>query len=233
MNYKIGRLAGVVAAVTVWLAPGLAAAQAPVAAVVMYEVAESLTFKVPKHTDDLAQAKRRLASATLIGRTIVPFTADPASPWTGAQFMSTHAQSSISLISGTGPIRGTFDVLKDLDPTRESLDTLIVMSSGQLHGVLDLSTSASGYASTSGTWQVKNSKGTFAGVFVVPFPYEAGYAYVDLTQALGLAPLGLSFCDASRAVTLPGGAPGCRLGSEEFALGIPLTKALIILSTGE
>lgn len=232
MNYRIG-LAGVVAAVTVWLAPGLAAAQAPVAAVVMYEVAESLTFKVPKHTDDLAQAKRRLATATLIGRTIVPFTADPASPWTGAQFMSAHAQSTISLVSGTGPIRGTFDVLKDLDPTRESLDTLVVMSSGQLHGVLDLSTSLSGFASTSGTWQVKKSKGTFAGVFVVPFPFEGGYAYVDLTGPMGLAQLGLSFCDSSRAVDLGGGTPGCRLGSEEFALGIPLTKALLILSSGE
>ena len=233
MNYRIG-VAGVVAAVTVWLAPGLAAAQAPVAAVVMYEVAESLTFKAPKHTDDLAQAKRRLASATLVGRTIIPFTTDPASPWTGAEFMSAHAQSSISLISGTGPIRGTFDVLKDLDPTRESLDTLVVMSSGQLNGVLDLSTSASGYASTSGTWQVKKAKGTFAGVFVVPFPFETGYAYVDLTEAMGLAQLGVSFCDASRAVKdLGNGVPGCRLGSEEFALGIPLTKALLILSTGE
>ena len=226
MNYRIG-LAGVVAAVTVWLAPGLAAAQTPVAAVVMYEVAESLTFKVPKHTDDLAQAKRRLASATLIGRTIVPFTADPASPWTGAQFMSAHAQSTISLTSGTGPIRGTFDVLKDLDPTRDSLDTLVVMSSGQLHGVLDLSTSAFGYASTSGTWQVKKSQGTFAGVFVVPFPFAGGYAYVDLTEAMGLAQLGLSFCDSSRAVDLGNGVPGCRLGSEEFALGIPLTKTLL------
>jgi len=147
--------------------------------------------------------------------------------------VSAHAQSSISLISGTGPIRGTFDLLKDLDPTRESLDTLVVMSSGQLHGVLDLSTSAFGYASTSGTWQIKKSKGTFAGVFVVPFPYGPGYAYVDLTQELGLAQLGLSFCDASRAVTLPGGAPGCLLGSEEFALGIPLTKTLLILSSGE
>ena len=223
MSYRIAGLAGVVAAVAMWVAPGLAA-EAPVAVVVTYEVAESLTFK------SSPTGERRVANATLLGKKIIPFTTDPTSPWATAQFMSALAQSNIPLATGIGPVYGTFDLLHDVDPTRESLDTLVVSASGAVSGVLDLTTSELGFAKISGTWTIKKSKGTFAGVLVVPFPYGPGYAYVDLTHELHLDALGVSMCDSSNAVVLPGGAPGCLLGSDEFALGIPLTKAVLILS---
>ena len=225
MSYKISRFAGVVAAVAIWVAPGLAAAHQPVAAVIMYEVAEAMSFKSSQ-----GSPTRRLADATLLGNTIVPLTTDPTSPWANAEFITALALSDVSLATGKGPIVGTFNLLKDVDPTRESLDTLVIASSGTVYGVLDLSTADLGYAATSGTWQLKTSKGIFTGLFVVPFPYGDGYAYVDPTASLQLDQLGVSFCDSTRAVTLPDGTKACLLGSEEFALGIPLTKLVLILS---
>jgi hypothetical protein len=237
-------LAGTLVAAVVWLTPILAVAdgdreerrdrqQQPVAAVFMYEVAEGLSFKAPKHPKDAADAKRRLADATLLGKKIVPLTTDPASPWTSAHFISADAKSEVSLATGSGPIRGSFDLLQDLDPTRESLDTLLISATGWLRGVLDLRTATQGYATTSGTWQLKrSSKGTFAGVFLIPFPIAPGvYAYLDLTSALQLDKMGLSLCTDSIPLSAdPAGPRGCLLGSDEFALGIPLTKAVLILS---
>jgi hypothetical protein len=236
--------AGAVVAAAVWLTPLVAVAdddkndrhagpQQPVAAVFMYEVAEGLSFKAPKHPKDAVEAKRRLADATLLGKKIVPLTADPSSPWTSAHFISADAKSEVSLATGSGPIRGSFDLLQDLDPTRESLDTLLISATGWLRGVLDLRTAMQGYATTSGTWEIKRSgKGTFAGVFLIPFPVAPGvYAYVDVSSALQLDRMGLSLC--ANPIPLspdPAGPKGCLLGSDEFALGIPLTKAVLILS---
>jgi hypothetical protein len=226
VSYKISRLAGVVAAVAIWVAPSLASAHQPVAAVIMYEVAEAMSFKGSLQ----GSPTRRLADATLLGNKIVPLTTDPTSPWANAEFITALALSDVSLATGKGPIVGTFNLLKDVDPTRESLDTLVVTASGSVLGVLDMSTADLGYAATSGTWQMKTSKGIFAGVFVVPFPYGDGYAYLDPTASLHLDQLGVPFCDSTRAVTLPDGTKLCLLGSEEFALGIPLTKLVLILS---
>jgi hypothetical protein len=226
MSRKISRLAGLAAAVAIWVAPGLASAHQPVAAVTMYEVAEAMSFKGSQQ----GSPTRRLADATLLGNKIVPLTTDPASPWANAEFITAFAQSDVSLATGKGPIVGTFNLLKDVDPTRESLDTLVIANAGSVYGVLDLSTATLGYAATSGTWQLKTSKGTFAGLFVVPFPYGDGYVYLDPTDSMHLDQLGVSFCDSTRAVVLPDGTKACLLGSEEFALGIPLTKVVLILS---
>ena len=231
MKRTFAGFAGTVAAAVVWLAPGLATAQQPVAAVFMYEVSEGLSFKTPKRVKDLAGAQSRLADAALIGKKIVPLTAGP-SPWARAHFISADANSSVSLHTGRGPIRGSFNLLQDIDPTRESLDTLVISASGSLRGALDLSTAMQGYASTSGTWEIKRSaSGTFSGVFLIPFPVAPGvYAYVDLTSALQLDQLGLSLCANPIPLSAdPAGPKGCLLGSDEFALGIPLTKAVLIL----
>jgi len=225
-------IAGTVAAAAMWLTPGLAAAQQPVAAVFMYEVSEGLSYKPPSHVRSREDAQRRLADATLLGKKIVPLTNDPASPWATAQFIGADAQSSVSLVTGTGPIKGSFDLLQDVDPTRESLDTLVITTSGSLGGVLDLRTAMQGYASASGTWQIKKTAaGTFSGVFLIPFPIAPGvYAYLDLTSALGLDQMGQSLCASPIPLSAdPAGPKGCVLGSDEFALGIPLTKAVLIL----
>lgn len=245
--------AGVAAAVVVGLAPGLAIAdddddnrrgydrrhrsaaqqpQQPVAAVFMYEVSEGLSFKMPKRVRDLAVAQARLARATLLGKKVVPLTAGD-SPWAGAHFISADADSHVSLSTGKGPIHGSFDLLQDIDPTRESLDTLVISASGSLRGVLDLSTAMQGYATASGKWAIRRSaEGTFSGVFLIPFPVAPGvYAYLDLTSALQLDRMGLSLCaDPIPLSADPAGPKGCLLGSDEFALGIPLTKAVLILS---
>lgn len=231
MKRTIVGLAGAVAAALVSLAPVPAAAQQPVAAVFMYEVSEGLSFKAPRHVKDVADAQSRLADATLLGKKIVPLTAGN-SLWARAHFISADAISNVSLHTGNGPIRGTFNLLQDIDPTRESLDTLVISASGSLRGVLDLSTAMQGYASASGTWAIKKSAGgTFAGVFLIPFPVAPGvYAYLDLTSALQLDLMGLSLCANPIPLSAdPAGPKGCLLGSDEFALGIPLTKAVLIL----
>jgi hypothetical protein len=232
MKRTLVGIAGTVAAAIVWLAPALATAQQPVAAVFMYEVSEGLSFKAPKHTKDAAGAMNRLADATLLGKKIVSLTADPMSPWATAHFIGADAQSDVSLVTGHGPIKGSFDLLQDLDPSRESLDTLVISASGTLRGRLDLRTATQGYAIASGTWQIKKSvAGTFSGVFLIPFPVAPGvYAYLDLTSALQLDKMGLSLCAQPIPLSAdPAGPKGCLLGSDEFALGIPLTKAVLIL----
>jgi hypothetical protein len=223
--------ASAAAAAVVWLSAAPVAAQQPVAAVFMYEVSEGLSFKTPKRVKDIADAQSRLAHATLLGKKVVPLTAGQ-SPWAGAHFISADAHSNVSLSTGNGPIRGSFNLLQDIDPLRESLDTLVISASGSLRGTLDLSTAMQGYAGASGTWEIKKSvRGTFSGVFLIPFPVAPGvYAYLDLTRELQLDLMGLSLCDNPIPLSAdPAGPHGCLLGSDEFALGIPLTKAVLIL----
>lgn len=233
MNRTMVGFAGAVAAAVLSLAAAPASAQQPVAVVFMYEVSEGLSFKAPKHVRNPADAQRRLADATLLGKKIVPLTTDPASPWAAAHFISADAHSSVSLTTGRGPIGGTFDLLQDIDPARESLDTLVISGSGSLRGVLDLRTATQGYARASGTWQIKKSPpGTFSGVFLIPFPIAPDvYAYLDVSSTLELDQMGLSLCANPIPLSSdPAGPKGCVLGSDEFALGIPLTKAVLILS---
>lgn len=215
--------AAVVAGV-VLLGPAAAYAGPPVATVVMYEVAEALQFKGPKAATSPEDLRRRLAQATLLGKDVQ---GQPGTVFGGAQFIVVDAQSNVDLSSGVGPIRGTFDLLIDTNPARESLDTLVITGSGSLRGTLDLTTAQpQGYAGVNGRWEVRRgrARGTFNGLFLIPFQAGSAYFYVDL----GLIPC------AAGGTTLPMGpggslVPVCPLRPDEFSLGIPLTKAVIFL----
>ncbi|MCL6432538.1 MAG: hypothetical protein K6V36_17025 [Anaerolineae bacterium] len=150
------------------LGPTTADAQSPVATVVIYEVAEALQFKGPKAATSPTELRRRLAEATLLGKDVQ---GREGTVFAGAQFIIVDAQSNVDLRTGVGPIRGTFDLLVDTDPTRESLDTLVITASGSLRGTLDLTTAVDGYAGAHGRWEARRARarGTFNGVFLIPF----------------------------------------------------------------
>ena len=203
------------------LGPTTADAQSPVATVVIYEVAEALRFKGPKAATSPTELRRRLAEATLLGKDVQ---GREGTVFAGAQFIIVDAQSNVDLRTGVGPIRGTFDLLLDTDPMRESLDTLVITASGSLRGTLDLTTAVQGYAGVHGRWEARRARarGTFNGVFLIPFLVVDTYYYLDL----GLVPC------AAGGTTLPigpGPVPVCPLRPDEFSLGIPLTKAVIFL----
>lgn len=203
------------------LGPTTAHAQSPVATVVIYEVAEALRFKGPKAATSPTELRRRLAEATLLGKDVQ---GQPGTVFSGVQFIVVDAQSNVDLSTGVGPIRGTFDLLIDTDPARESLDTLVITASGSLRGTLDLTTAQQGYAGVNGRWEARRARarGTFSGVFLIPFLVVDTYYYLDL----GLVPC------AAGGTTLPigpGPVPVCPLRPDEFSLGIPLTKAVIFL----
>ena len=204
------------------LGPTAVDAQAPVATVVIYEVAEALRFKGPNAATSPVEFRRRLAEATLLGKDIQ---GRPGTIFGGAQFIIVDARSNVDLNTGVGPIRGTFDLLLDTDPSRESLDTLVITGSGSLRGTLDLSTAQQGYAGVRGRWEAHRARarGTFQGAFLIPFRVMDTYYYLDL---------GLSPCpDGARLPVGPGNSlvPACPLRADEFSLGIPLTKAVIFL----
>jgi hypothetical protein len=217
--------------VSVGVLPAVASAQTPVATAVLYEVAEALKFKGPKAATDPDSFKRRLAEATLLGKDIQ---GAPGTPFFGAQFITADARSAVNLITGVGPISGTFDLLADLDPTRNSLDTLVITATATLHGTLDLSTATQGYAVASGDYKIKGRKpavaGPFQGLFLIPFQVpipglENQYWYLDLGPTQGLCngrtdlPIGPNYAPVSV----------CPLADYEFSLGIPLTKAVFVL----
>jgi hypothetical protein len=220
----------VTAALAVWLAPAAAYAQVPVASAVLYEVNEALRFmkqrdgqveQVPPDTTELA---RRVARASLLGREVKVLGGTHVIFREGS-FIQADATSSIDLAVGTGPINGRLKVLTDLDPTRNSLDTLVVSADAVIRGTLDLTTATQGYASLSGYWTSLRPfrTGTFGGLFLIPFqaPGDARYFYLEL--GLEAEP-----CAAPEVVDLNGQpVTVCPLESFEFALGIPLTKAVI------
>ena len=219
---------GATVAAVVGLAPTASFAQAPLASAVLYEVNESLRFlKVtPKSRHprslppaDAVEISRRLANASLLGKEVHPLRENDL--FKEGAFMQADANSNVNLNTGHGPLTGKFFVLTDTDPTRESLDTLLVTDSGPVKGDLDLSTAMQGYAAMSGRWGTRDKahNGTFQGLFLIPFqiPNDTRYYYADL----GLDGPG----------TLCGSAAGvCPLDDDEFALGIPLTKALLLFS---
>jgi hypothetical protein len=206
----------------VLLGPAAAYADPPAATVVLYEVAEALRFKGPKAATSPEGLRRRLAQATLLGKDVY---GQPGTIFGTAQFVIVDASSSVDLRTGVGPIQGRFDLLVDLDPNRQSLDTLAVMESARLRGTLDLTTAQQGYATVHGSWDARRSRarGTFNGVFLIPFEVYGTYYYLDL------GPL-----PCSDGAQLPIGPSGnlvgvCRLQADEFSLGIPLTKAVVVL----
>jgi hypothetical protein len=219
-------VAALLVAAPVVLGPAAAGAEAPVATVVLYEVAEALRFKGPKSATSPEQLRRRLAEATLLGKDVQ---GRPGSIFAGASFIVADAVSAVDLRTGVGPIRGTFDLLVDTDPDRASLDTLVITASGDLRGTLDLTTAEQGYAAVRGRWTARRRPegGTFEGVFLIPFlvPLTGTYFYLDLGPTPGTCPgaTGLPIGPGGRSV------PVCPLQPEEFSLGIPLTKAVITL----
>jgi hypothetical protein len=204
------------------------AAESRVATVVLYEVAEALRFKGPQSATDVESFRRRMAEATLLGRSVQ---GEPGTIFADAQFIVADAASNVDLRTGLGPIRGTFDLLVDTDPSRASLDTLVITAGGHLRGTLDLTSAGQGFATVRGRWNTRRGPGggTFAGVFLIPFAFPPGapgpYFYLDLGPTAGT-------CAGRTGLPLgPGGSPiaACPLGPDEFALGIPLTKAVIEL----
>lgn len=214
----MGWLAGLTAAL-VWLVPAPAVAQVPIAKAVAYEVAEALKFKGTRTATDPEDFTRRIASATLLGKSVTPLV--PGTPFDDAAFVAASASSRVSLATMTGPISGSFDLLADMDPTRNSLDTLVIVASGSLRGQLDLSTATEGYATMSGTYKLRGQPGArFEGIFLIPFPVPGlpGYWYLDAGP------------DAGTCVSPVAGL--CPLGSDEYSLGIPLTKAVVVFFAG-
>ena len=208
-----------VAMAAAWLAPPVASAEEPVASAVLYEVNEALRF-LKAHRRSAMQSRsefaRRFAKASLLGKEVRP--AGTHDLFREGQFIQADATSSVNLSTGKGPVTGRMHLLVDLDPNRESLDTLMVEVDARLRGELDLTTAAQGYASLTGNWttggKTSRREGSVQGVFLIPFAMDDKYFYVDL----GVGGPG----------TLCGSPEGlCALTDEEFALGIPLTKLVV------
>ena len=214
------RVARIVAGALValaWLIPMPASAQTPVGSAVLYEVNEALGLVKGKKEFDPRQFGLRLARASLLGKEVRALTCD--SPFSLGTFIQSQATSSVNVKTGIGPINGSLLLLNDLDPSRESLDTLQTTASGRIKGQLDLTTASEGFATVGGSWSLGMGRnapaGTFAGVFLIPFQLGDGqYFYVNLgPEGPGTA------CGPAEAL--------CPLSNEEFTLGIPLTKLLV------
>lgn len=216
-----------VLAVTVFTgwAPTAALAESPIAQVTLYEVTEALRFK-PPHAVQQAGVLHRLAQASLLGTEITDAAA--GTPFANGNYVTADASSNVDLSTLKGPVNGTIKILLDTDPNRLSLDTLVVTSALRIHGELDLTTAQEGFAAVTGRWHLlrdQRTRGTFAGLFLIPFqmalpgfPVDQ-YWYVD--PATINEDLGLKRCDSPFFGL-------CPLSNKEFALGIPLTKAVVI-----
>src|SRR5881397_1989662 len=219
---------------SVWLAlaaiamvvfvPAPARAETPVARVTLYEVNEALRLKRANH-DDTSELKRRLAQASLLGTDVVAV--GPKSVFVTGAFVKADASSAVDLGTGHGPVKGTIQLLTDIDPNRNSLDTLLVTGEIDIRGDLDLTTaSVTATAPITGTWrgEYRRERGSYRGVFLIPFNMGGTYYYQNPADVLpGFACKGLvdDFGPWGKF---------CRVDSTEFVLGIPLTKALLLFS---
>src|SRR5438552_8766326 len=217
---------------SVWLAlvavllvlPLPARAETPVARVTLYEVNEALRLKAVRH-DDTSELKRRLAQASLLGTDVVAV--GPKSVFVTGAFVKADASSAVDLGTGHGPVKGTIQLLTDIDPNRNSLDTLLVTGELNIRGDLDLTTaSVTATAPITGTWRAeyRRERGNYRGVFLIPFNMGGTYYYQNPADVLpGFACKGLvdDFGPWGKF---------CRVDSTEFVLGIPLTKALLLFS---
>jgi hypothetical protein len=221
-----------------WVAPGPASAQEPVASAILYEVNEALRFVKRGARDtqrprerrglDTAEIAKRVARASLLGREVVPVGTHPL--FKAGSFIQADAMSNVDLATGKGPITGKMKLLTDIDPTRESLDTLVVDAEAWIRGELDLTTAMQGYATLSGRWWSvwkPRADGTLQGFFLIPFqaPGDERYFYLDL--GLPAAP-----CPKPEVVYLPDPVPVCAVELDEYALGIPLTKLVVTFLQG-
>ena len=213
-----------VAVLMVLVLPLPARAETPVARVTLYEVNEALRLKAVRH-DDTSELKRRLAQASLLGTDVVAV--GPKSVFVTGAFVKADASSAVDLGTGHGPVKGTIQLLTDIDPKRNSLDTLLVTGEIDIRGDLDLTTaSVTATAPITGTWrgEYRRERGSYRGVFLIPFNMGGTYYYQNPADVLpGFACKGLvdDFGPYGKF---------CRVDSTEFVLGIPLTKALLLFS---
>src|SRR5213593_3021764 len=213
-----------VAVLMVLVLPLPARAETPVARVTLYEVNEALRLKAVRH-DDTSELKRRLAQASLLGTDVVAVVPNPVFA-TGA-FVKADASSAVDLATGRGPVRGTIQLLTDIDPTRNSLDTLLVTGELEIRGELDLTTAAvTATAPITGTWrgEYRRERGTYRGVFLIPFKMNGTYYYQNPADALP------GFVCKGQVDDFGPWGKFCQVHSTEFVLGIPLTKALLLFT---
>jgi len=213
-----------VAVLMVLVLPLPARAETPVARVTLYEVNEALRLKAVRH-DDTSELKRRLAQASLLGTDVVAV--GPKSVFVTGAFVKADASSAVDLGTGHGPVKGTIQLLTDIDPNRNSLDTLLVTGEIDIRGDLDLSTaSVTATAPITGTWRAeyRRERGNYRGVFLIPFNMGGTYYYQNPADVFP----GFT-CKGAVEDFGPWGK-FCRVDSTEFVLGIPLTKALLLFS---
>jgi|SRR3989440_1389168 len=213
-----------VAVLMVLVLPLPARAETPVARVTLYEVNEALRLKAVRH-DDTSELKRRLAQASLLGTDVVAV--GPKSVFVTGAFVKADASSAVDLGTGHGPVKGTIQLLTDIDPNRNSLDTLLVTGEIDIRGDLDLSTaSVTATAPITGTWRAeyRRERGNYRGVFLIPFNIGGTYYYQNPADVFP----GFT-CKGAVEDFGPWGK-FCRVDSTEFVLGIPLTKALLLFS---
>jgi len=213
-----------VAVLMVLVLPLPARAETPVAQVTLYEVNEALRLKAVHH-DDTSELKRRLAQASLLGTDVVAV--GPKSVFVTGAFVKADASSAVDLGTGHGPVKGTIQLLTDIDPNRNSLDTLLVTGEIDIRGDLDLTTaSVTATAPITGTWrgEYRRERGSYRGVFLIPFNMGGTYYYQNPADVFP----GFT-CKGAVDDFGPWGK-FCRVDSTEFVLGIPLTKALLLFS---
>ncbi len=213
-----------VAVLMVLVLPLPARAETPVARVTLYEVNEALRLKAVRH-DDTSELKRRLAQASLLGTDVVAV--GPKSVFVTGAFVKADASSAVDLGTGHGPVKGTIQLLTDIDPNRNSLDTLLVTGEIDIRGDLDLTTaSVTATAPITGTWrgEYRRERGSYRGVFLIPFNMGGTYYYQNPADVFP----GFT-CKGAVEDFGPWGK-FCRVDSTEFVLGIPLTKALLLFS---
>ncbi len=234
----VGALVGLMAVAA--FVPAVAWAQVPVAQVTMYEVLEALQFKKPIEVENSTPQAfaRRFAEAALLGNRVVSF-GDPifgASSFIGAEATSTVNIDPLSSRFGTGPIRGSFDLLTDFNGGAvEHLSDLAVVARGRIDGTLDLRPALipdrktgkpTPIAPVSGQWRLSTAQGgQFQGAFLIAaevFGPGGGNWYVQ-PDALNAG------CVSGPAIPVGGGVSLCQLDPTEFVLGIPLTKAVLFL----
>src|SRR5207244_3038420 len=106
----------------------------------------------PKKATDPTMFASRLASASLLGKDVEPLSS--GTPFASGQFTKTDGSSKVDLFTGVGPVDAVIQVLTDIDPTRNSLDTLVVQSKINLKGELDLRPASQGFALILGKWHM-------------------------------------------------------------------------------
>src|SRR5438876_9048539 len=170
-----------VAVLMVLVLPLPARAETPVAWVTLYEVDEALKFKPRGHSAEAVIA--RLAQASLLGGpTDVSAAPDTSSVFQTGMYVKADARSNVSLSTLRGSVQGTIQLLTDMESERLSLDTLLVTGVLDIRGELDLTTAAkTATAPITGRWRAEHSRdrGTFTGIFLIPFAYGGGYYYIN------------------------------------------------------